>query len=214
MNKQNISDLRINYSLNELIEKNVSYNPINQFEKWFQEALESKVLEPNAMVLSTVSDNKPHSRVVLMKGFSENGIEFYTNYNSNKGKEISKNPLACITFFWAELEKQVRIEGELIKLSEEASTEYYHSRPTNSQIGAWVSNQSEVIEGRDTLDEMWKFYSEKFKNLQKIPRPPHWGGYILKPCYFEFWQGRSSRLHDRIVYEKESENWKIKRLSP
>lgn len=214
MDKSKIANLRNNYMLNELLENNVSQNPINQFTEWFNDALNSEMKEANAMVLSTVSSGKPKARVVLLKGFDENGFVFFTNYNSHKGAELEGNNFAALTFFWDVLERQVRVEGEISKLSVKESEEYFWSRPRESQIGAWVSHQSETILGRETLDEKLEFYNQKFASETVIPKPPHWGGYVLKPESLEFWQGRPNRLHDRILYSLENENWKIERLSP
>lgn len=215
MNGKDISNLRINYQRFHLIESNIPDSPILLFGEWFDDAVEFKIKEPNAMVLSTVSqDNKPHSRVVLLKGYSENGFEFYTNYHSDKGIQIDQNPQVNLTFFYDHLERQIRIEGLAIKLSNEASDEYYHSRPRGSQIGAWVSEQSHQIESRETLEERDKYYQNKFKDYKIIPRPEHWGGYLVKPESIEFWQGRPNRLHDRILYTKKGNLWEIKRLSP
>ncbi|MCP9766828.1 pyridoxamine 5'-phosphate oxidase [Lacihabitans sp. LS3-19] len=214
MDKSKIANLRNNYMLNELLENNVSQNPINQFTEWFNDAINAEMKEANAMVLSTVSDGKPKARVVLLKGFDENGFVFFTNYNSHKGAELEGNNFAALTFFWDVLERQVRVEGEISKLSEEDSCEYFWSRPRASQIGAWVSHQSETIVGRETLDEKLEFYNHKFESEDIVPKPPHWGGYVLKPESIEFWQGRPNRLHDRILYSLENENWRIERLSP
>jgi pyridoxamine 5'-phosphate oxidase len=209
-----LANLRLNYTLNELSEKNVSQNPFIQFENWFTEALDSQIKEPNALVLSTTFNGKPRSRVVLLKEFSEKGFVFFTNYNSAKGQEISSNSVANMTFFWVDLERQVRIEGKIEKISAEESDAYFWSRPISSQIGAWVSDQSTVIEDRIVLDQKLAFYEDKFKNATVIPRPLHWGGYRLIPDFIEFWQGRANRLHDRIAYTWVNENWKIERLSP
>lgn len=214
MNNLEIAALRQSYSRSELLESNVSANPIEQFKQWFNEALAAKVLEPNAMYFASVSNNRPHGRIVLLKGFDEQGFVFYTNYLSNKGQEIAENGFASLTFFWGDLERQVRIEGEIVKVSAEESDEYYHSRPRGSQIGAWVSEQSKVISSREILQERLTFYEEKFKNLTIIPRPDHWGGYRVIPEKIEFWQGRPNRLHDRILYTKENNSWKIERLCP
>ncbi|MEA5139504.1 pyridoxamine 5'-phosphate oxidase [Arcicella rigui] len=210
----NIAALRENYTKGSLDVEDVNASPLEQFKKWFHEAIESKLPEPNAMLVSTVSaDGKPSARVVLLKGIDE-GFTFYTNYLSRKGAELAENPHACITFFWVELERQVRIEGKMEKVSAEESDAYFQVRPLGSQIGAWVSNQSMVIESREVLEEREKHLKEKFGN-EPIPRPPHWGGYRLIPEYVEFWQGRPSRLHDRIAYTKlEEHTWKIERLSP
>jgi pyridoxamine 5'-phosphate oxidase len=214
MNQTDISALRENYTKGSLDVSDVSLSPIEQFKKWFDEAISSQLLEANALLLSTVSvEGKPSARIVLLKGI-DNGFKFYTNYLSRKGTELIENPNACITFFWAELERQVRIEGMIEKVSIEESDAYFQSRPKSSQIGAWTSNQSIVIENREVLEEREKYLIEKFGN-NPIPRPPHWGGYRLVPTYVEFWQGRPSRLHDRIAYNLlENGEWKIERLSP
>ncbi|MFN3850568.1 MAG: pyridoxamine 5'-phosphate oxidase [Spirosomataceae bacterium] len=214
MNKKtNIASLRQNYTRNELIEENVLKNPFLQFEKWFKEAIDSEILEPNAMCLSTVSNGKPSSRIVLLKGFDENGFVFFTNYKSHKGLDIEQNNHVAVNFFWAELERQVRIEGEIEKVSEEESEEYFHQRPISSQIGAWVSEQSNVIPNREVLEKRQVELEAQYKD-SIIPKPPHWGGYRVKPNKIEFWQGRPSRLHDRILFTNVENNWKIERLSP
>lgn len=214
MNKIDITSLRLSYSQNELLEENVLENPFKQFGKWFEEALSAKILEPNAMHLATISGRKPHGRIVLLKGFDENGFSFYTNYLSNKGREIAEIPFASLTFFWGDLERQVRIEGSIEQVSEQDSDEYFHSRPRGSQIGAWVSAQSKVIEGRKVLEERLESLENEFKDLNIIPRPEHWGGYRVIPDRIEFWQGRPNRLHDRILFTKVGDDWKIERLSP
>lgn len=214
MNKTDVAALRQSYTRNELLEENVLENPIKQFGKWFTEALNAKILEPNAMTLSTVSDGKPHGRVVLLKGFDENGFSFYTNYRSNKGNEVAETPFASLTFFWGELERQVRIEGSIEKVSGAESDEYFHSRPRGSQIGAWVSNQSSVIAGREVIEQRLAELENEFKDVEIIPRPAHWGGYCVNPERIEFWQGRPNRLHDRILFTKVGDDWKIERLSP
>ncbi len=212
---QKIQSLRKEYSTASLSEQDIHSSPFMQFEIWMQQAVEALVPEPNAMNLSTVSSlGKPSSRIVLLRGFDENGFTFYTNYNSHKGNDMAKNNFACINFFWPELERQIRIEGIIEKLDEQTSTEYFHSRPRESQIGAWASNQSAVIESRKTVEEAFIKYSETFKNIEQIPKPAHWGGLLLKPDTFEFWQGRASRLHDRIKYTCDKNNWETERLSP
>lgn len=215
MTKSNeISRLRRNYSLNELTEKIVDPNPITQFSYWFNELLKSEVKEPNAMVLATASvKGIPSVRTVLLKKFNEEGFTFFTNYKSHKAKDLMKNPFAEILFLWLELERQVRIRGSVKKVSLKESEEYFHSRPIDSQIGAWASKQSSVIPDREFLEAKFEETAEKYKD-GKIPLPPFWGGYILKPIEFEFWQGRESRLHDRISYRKKRNNWEIVRLSP
>ena len=209
-----IAALRENYTKGSLDVSDVSLSPIDQFQKWFDEAVSSQLLEPNALLLSTVSPaGKPSARVVLLKGI-DMGFKFYTNYLSRKGTELIENPNGCITFFWNELERQVRIEGLIEKVSPEESDAYFQSRPRGSQIGAWVSNQSMTISNREVLEEREKHLIEKWEN-STILRPPHWGGYRLVPTYMEFWQGRPSRLHDRVAYTQEADgNWKIERLSP
>lgn len=213
MNKPSIADLRINYLSNELLEKNVCSDPIEQFGIWFKDAKDSGIREPNAMVLSTIRGNKPSSRVVLLKGYDDQGFTFFTNYLSDKGIQMAETPFVSLNFFWDILERQVRLEGTVEKLTEKDSDEYFWSRPRGSQIGAWVSNQSSVIESREVLEEKLKHYTDKFKDSEIIPRPPYWGGYLVRPDSMEFWQGRTSRLHDRLLYNREDKGWKISRLS-
>jgi len=211
--KSYINSLRHDFTKQTLDKKDVNSSPIVQFEKWFKEAVDAKVHEPNAMGLSTVStDGKPSSRIILLRNFDEQGFVFYTNYNSRKGGEINENPHAALLFFWPELERQVRIEGVLIKQTAEESNKYFESRPRESKLGAWTSEQSKSIDSRDVLDQAYIENSNKYPG--EVPRPSFWGGYLLKPTYFEFWQGRASRLHDRIVYSQEQNNWMIERLSP
>ena len=213
MNKKtDLASLRLNYLLNELVEENVLKNPFKQFEKWFNEALEAQILEPNAMHLATVSNGKPHGRIVLLKGFDENGFVFYTNYESNKGKEIGETPFASLTFFWGGMERQVRIEGNIVKTSAQESDEYFQSRPHGSQVGAWVSHQSSIVT-RQELEQKQQELEALYAN-KTIPRPAYWGGYRVIPKRIEFWQGRPSRLHDRILFTKVENDWKIDRLSP
>lgn len=215
MNGKEISNLRVNYQRYTLNEENIPENPIQLFNSWFEDAVEQKVKEPNAMVVSTISsDLKPHARVVLLKGFSEAGFEFYTNYNSNKGKQIAGNSHVALTFFYDLLERQINIEGLAVKLSEEASDAYFQSRPRGSRIGAWVSEQSSVLESRKQLEDQDDFYKKKFKDADVIPKPDHWGGYLVQPTSIEFWQGRPNRLHDRIIYRKSGNIWIQQRLSP
>lgn len=209
-----IADIRTDYKLRSLNESDVNANPFAQFTNWWNEAIASSIDEVNAMTLATVSpEGRPSARIVLLKGFDENGFVFFTNYESRKGKEISDNPHAALVFFWKELERQVRIEGGIEKVSSDESDAYYHSRPTGSQIGAWASPQSEVIDNREILEHNYSELQKKFGN-QEVPRPGFWGGYVLRPSMIEFWQGRSSRLHDRIEYRLENGNWKIVRLAP
>lgn len=212
--KAYINTLRNDFSKKSLNEEDVNKDPIQQFERWFKEAIDAKVNEPNAMTVCTVNNNnKPSARIVLLRNFNDEGFVFYTNYNSRKGEEIKNNPNAALLFFWPELERQVRIEGSLIKQTNEESDSYFNSRPRDSKLGAWTSNQSKVISSRKELDEEYKKVSEKFK-LDDIPRPNYWGGYILVPQSIEFWQGRPSRLHDRILFTKIKNDWKIQRLAP
>lgn len=209
-----IQDLRKNYKLKSLDEKDVSLNPFEQFSLWFEEAMKSELPEPNAMILATASmDGKPSVRTLLLKGFDEKGFIFYTNYDSRKGKELAENNNAAILFYWPELERQIRLEGKVGKISEEDSKKYFDTRPFKSRVGAWASNQSEVIENRFVIIKKFLKYLVKFHS-KEIPLPPNWGGYILKPGCFEFWQGRANRLHDRVRYMLENGIWNIERLSP
>lgn len=209
-----IADIRIDYRLRSLNENEVHADPVVQFKHWWDEAVRSEITEVNAMTLATVTpEGRPSARIVLLKGFDENGFVFFTNYQSRKGKELEENPHGAIVFFWKELERQVRIEGGIEKVSEQESDEYYHSRPTGSQIGAWASPQSDVIASRSVIENNYSALEQKF-STGEIPRPGHWGGYVLRPSMFEFWQGRSSRLHDRILYSLENGNWNISRLAP
>ncbi len=210
-----VADLRKTYSSSQLGIDDTDRDPIIQFKKWFDEALQAEITEPNAMHLATVSaTGKPAGRIVLLKGIEAQGFTFYTNYDSRKGKELIQNPDAALTFFWPELERQVRIEGKTFKVDEETSTQYFHTRPRGSQIGAWVSPQSTVIESRAVLDKREQDFIRKFEN-QEIPKPPNWGGFRLQPVAIEFWQGRPSRLHDRIYYSlNNSGAWTISRLAP
>lgn len=213
--KATLENLRKDYRAEKLSETDVKSNPIEQFDHWFDEALKSGIYEPNAMTLATAStDGKPAARIVLLKGFNQDGFVFYTNYLSRKGKELAKNPVVALVFFWPELERQVRIEGTIEKVSKETSEKYFQSRPKESQIGALASPQSQVIADRGLLEKNWKELEKKYAD-QEIPKPSFWGGYLVKPQVIEFWQGRSSRLHDRIVYRKaDKNNWKIVRLAP
>lgn len=212
---QNLAAIRHNYSRQALSEESVSQDPIQQFQVWLEEALEAKVEEPTAMVLSTVNAaGRPSARVVLLKDVSPQGLSFFTNYDSRKGQELEENPFASVTFFWPALERQVRIEGRVAKVAPEVSDTYFHSRPKGSQIGAWASPQSKPIESRQVIEEADRKLTEQYATAEEIPRPPHWGGYQLQPERVEFWQGRPNRLHDRIVYAQQDNSWQIQRLAP
>lgn len=210
-----VADLRKDYQLQGLRETDVDFNPFRQFQVWFDQALASQLPEPNAMTVATATQSgKPSARIVLLKGFDERGFVFYTNYQSHKGQELADNPQAALVFWWAELERQVRIEGRVEKVSEQESDEYFHSRPFNSRLGAWASDQSQVIESREVLERRAQELKTKYEN-QDVPRPPHWGGFRVIPTSIEFWQGRSSRLHDRLLYHLlDNGSWLIERLSP
>jgi len=209
-----IADIRKEYKLKSLGEEDVDIDAIKQFTIWWNDALDSEITEVNAMTLATVSkEGIPSARIVLLKGYDENGFVFYTNYNSKKGHELKNNKHATILFFWKELERQVNITGTVEKVSEKESDDYFFIRPAASRIGAWSSPQSTVISSRKVLEENEIKFREQYGN--DAPRPPHWGGYRLKPQTIEFWQGRASRLHDRLLYSlQENGSWKIERLAP
>lgn len=212
--RKSTQNLRREYKLNKLSEETVHKNPYNQFEKWFQVALKARLTDPNAMILSTVDEKtKPSARVVLLKESSNKGFTFFTNYKSRKGRNVSENSFTSLLFFWAELERQIRIEGKIKKISKSESQKYFDKRPIESRIAAWASEQSSVVPDRDYLEKRFKKFKIEFSG-KKIPLPPNWGGFILVPEYFEFWQGRENRLHDRICYKRNKDRWKIFRLAP
>ncbi len=209
----NIADLRKSYEKAELDEEASHPDPLQQFDQWLQQALQAQLPEPNAMTLATVaSDLRPSTRVVLIKGYDARGIVWYTNYDSRKGQELAGNPFAALQFHWVELERVVRIEGRVEKVSEDESDAYFNSRPLDSRIGAWASPQSQVIGGRSVLVSNAARYAAQF--LPQPPRSSHWGGYRLEPDHWEFWQGRKSRLHDRLRYRLEAGQWLRERLAP
>lgn len=211
----NLGDKRENYSKGILTKENLALDPMIQFENWYHDAEEVESIEPNAMNLSTANlDGRPSSRMVLLKGFGPKGFIFYTNYRSRKAQDLFSNPQASLSFWWPILERQVRIEGEVVKASEETSRSYFNSRPRGSQISAWASPQSQEIK-EHYLDDKRKEIEDQFKDEDKLPLPPHWGGFILRPSTIEFWQGRSSRYHDRYRYSASDDgHWKINRLAP
>ncbi len=209
-----ISQLRNEYTRAELDEKTVLKSPIEQFRKWFKEAVATRLIEPNAMILSTVDkENQPFQRTVLLKAYDESGFVFYTNYTSRKAKQIDENNFVSLLFPWYGLERQVAIRGIVERISTAQSARYFLSRPFGSQLGAWVSHQSQVITSRSLLEIKMNEMKQKFKD-GKVPAPDFWGGFRVSPISLEFWQGRSNRLHDRILYEKVEDRWKISRLSP
>jgi len=209
-----LRDIRTNYQKNELTEDSALLNPIEQFTVWLDDEIKQKTPEPTAMILSTIDgEGFPESRVVLLKELSSEGFIFFTNYNSKKGQQISKNQHVSVVFFWTESERQVRIKGIAEKIPQNDSEAYFQSRPVESQIGAWASPQSQVIENRTILDENYSHFQKYFQQ-NELKKPPHWGGFIIRPLSFEFWQGRSNRLHDRLEYNLSGEQWIIRRLAP
>ncbi len=210
-----ITDIRKDYSKSALDISTIGKDPIAQFEQWFEAAMASQVPEPNALTLSTVSpDGRPSGRIVLLKGVENGKFIFYTNYQSQKGKELEDNPACALTFFWPELERQICINGIASRTDSSSSEKYFQSRPRESQVGAWASPQSVIISERKILEDRVKIIKEKFKGVEKLPKPHQWGGYEIDPVKIEFWQGRASRLHDRIVFTKVDGAWQIHRLAP
>ena len=211
----NLAELRQHYALESLAETDVRPDPVAQFAFWFEEAVASQILEPNAMTLATATpDGRPSARTVLLKDYGNHGFTFFTNYDSQKGADLAANPRAALLFTWLDLQRQIRIEGRVEKIATEDSLAYFQSRPRSSQIGAWASPQSHPIAGREVLEKKEAELELKFAGLEKLPMPPYWGGYRVLPEVFEFWQGRMSRLHDRICYTREGDGWKIERLAP
>lgn len=208
-----MKDLRQNYTKGELVENQIAGDPFTQFDKWFTDALNAEIIEPNAMILSSVDINKPDSRIVLLKDVRGEEFVFYTNYDSHKGQQLLNNPNCTLLFPWVNLERQVIIRGQATKIPNKESEEYFLSRPKSSQIGAWASNQSKQIDSRITLENQLKESLEKF-NIQPLTKPPHWGGFAVIPQEIEFWQGRPNRLHDRILYTLQNDVWVTSRLQP
>ncbi len=211
-----LDHIRREYALKGLDREDLLDSPVALFQRWFQDALDAKVHEPNAMTLATVqSDGRPAARIVLLKGLDERGFCFFTNYDSDKGLQLSERPVASLVFFWPEMERQVRVEGPVGRVSTEESEDYFHKRPRGAQIGAWASDQSRVIPDRAWLEGRMKELEKRFENEEVIPLPEHWGGFRVTPEKIEFWQGRPNRLHDRFRYSlDESQEWRIERLSP
>lgn len=210
-----LSEFRKEYSRGKLEESGVPSDPMELFGIWMRFVIESDLSEPNAMILATSTEfGIPSARVVLLKEVNRDGFVFFTNYFSRKGQELAENPYAALVFDWHEIERQVRVEGRAKRVPETDSDIYFHERPRSARIGAWASPQSKTLKDRSEIEQLQTFYEEKFEGQEIIPRPPHWGGYIVLPSIVEFWQGRQGRLHDRIVYQKTDGGWKIERLAP
>ena len=209
------SGLRREYTSSSFSEADAHPDPIEQFRRWFEKVLSARLYEPNAMTLATAApDGRPSARIVLLKGFDERGFVFHTNYTGRKGRDLERNPRAALVFYWDKLERQVRIEGSVSRISDEESDAYFESRPRGGRIGAWVSEQSRPVESRTVLEERLRELEEQYEGREGIPRPPHWGGYRVVPETVEFWQGRANRLHDRLLYAREAGGWTITRLQP
>lgn len=212
---RNLAEIRLSYQRASLDEEGLFPDPMEMFYRWWDDAIDSEISEPNAMTLATVNNlGQPSARIVLLKEASSEGFEFYTNYNSQKAKDIDANPKVSVVFLWKELERQIRIDGIAEKLSKEKSQLYFQSRPRGSQIGAWASPQSQIIPDRKFLDSEADRISDKFENVDPLPVPDHWGGYVINPHTIEFWQGRPDRMHDRFRYLKNDDAWIIQRLAP
>ncbi len=211
---ETLENLRVSYQASRLDIEDCHPDPVVQFDKWLEQAISSKCDEPNAFVLSTVSDNRPRARVVLLKGVHENDFVFYTNYESAKASELATNEKVAMTFLWLPLQRQVRIEGSISKVSAELSEEYFHKRPRGSQLGAIASPQSQRVESRAALEKLFQETELKFNGVESLPRPAHWGGYMITPSFLEFWQGRNNRMHDRICYERNGHTWDRYRVAP
>lgn len=216
MESNKLQDIRKQYQLASINESECNDDAILQFEAWIEQAIKAEVREATAMMLATVdSDNRPHARIVLLKGIKERQLVFYTNYESDKGQQLLANPAVALTFFWPQLERQIRVEGTVSRLDSESSTQYFRSRPRASQLSAWASPQSKVVSSQKELATKREMKKEEFANTEELPLPPFWGGYLVAPHSIEFWQGRPNRLHDRIKYSANANgNWEIKRLAP
>lgn len=214
LDNKTLENLRVAYKMAKLDMSDIKNDPFEQFQVWFDEALKSECDEPNAFTLSTIGNNRPHSRVVLLKGFYQKSPIFYTNYLSQKGHDLESNAFGAINFLWLPLQRQVRIEGKIYKLEAGLSDTYFNKRPRGSQLGAIASPQSEKVADRKTLENLFETAQEKYKDIDPLPRPANWGGYYLVPDYYEFWQGRDNRMHDRLSYQLKSSSWTIERLAP
>lgn len=213
MTSRTLADLRREYRLARLELEDIALDPLVEFERWLAQALEAELVEPYAMTLATATpDGVPSARIVLLRGVDPRGLTFFTDYRSRKGQDLSANPRAALCFYWGELERQVRVTGTVEKVSREESAAYFATRPRGSQLGAWASTQSSVLATRDELEARWNDLAAKYP--EQVPLPEHWGGFRVRPESFEFWQGRESRLHDRFVYTREGDAWRIERLAP